>query len=119
MQVRRERSGEPIGAADDLVEALRPHLEQLLAQMLGRRGREQRLGALRDREQLDRLVGEPRGLAQLLQRLLVERAHLVGSQGIGGEVFLFRIAQRIERLDHRVGPQVVGRLVALIVAQRV
>ena len=55
-QARRERRREPVGAADDLIEALRPHFQQLLAQMLGGRGRKQRFRALRHGKKLDRLV---------------------------------------------------------------
>ena len=55
-QPRHERRREPVGAANDLIEALRPHFQQLLAQMLCGRGGKQRFRTLCHGKKLDRLV---------------------------------------------------------------
>ena len=48
---------QPVGAADDLVEALRPDFEKFLANRFGRGGREFRFLPLRHRQEFDGFVG--------------------------------------------------------------
>ena len=95
-QLRGHRRGWAIGAADDLVEALRPDPVVLLAQVLGGGTVEERLAPGRDGEKFDRLDREALRLEQLAEGLSIEHLDRGRARLDREEIVALRFRERTE-----------------------